>query len=88
MQSRVVISLSFCGQDRAPGIWHLLRGTSIAPSEKEWAGSLPGGDHGALSLKVRPGFSALCSAVTSERGVFLPVSPSVLKPRSMAGTPK
>lgn len=38
MQSRVLISLAFCGQRQAsPGILHLLSGTSIPPLEKGWA---------------------------------------------------
>lgn len=38
MQSRVLISLAFCGQRQgSPGTLHLLSGISIPPLEKGWA---------------------------------------------------
>lgn len=74
MQSQILISLAFCGQDKSsPGISHLLPGT-VPPLG---VGSLPGADGGhradgkCFSLKVTPNVSALCSAVRglgSKRG--------------------
>lgn len=46
LQAAVLISLSLGSQDRAPGILHLLPGTSMSPLEKGQAGGLPAGDSG------------------------------------------
>jgi hypothetical protein len=80
-QNLVLISLTFCGQDRAPGVLHLLSGRHTAFIQEVGP---PAGDDGENAFPCRCGldFSVLLASrerASEEEMVFCPWLASALE---------